>query len=46
MMKIPQTSRIETFLEGVTDKNTVTGLPIFKELVEVSGVISVISVYL
>ena len=29
MMKFPQATRIETFLEGVTDKNT--GLPIFKE---------------
>ena len=29
MMKIPQATWIETFLEGVTDKNT--GLPIFKE---------------
>ncbi len=31
MMKLPQTTWIETFVEGVTDKNT--GLPIFKELV-------------
>jgi hypothetical protein len=31
MMKLPQTTWIETFLEGVTDKNT--GLPIFKEVV-------------
>jgi hypothetical protein len=30
MMKIPQTTWIETFVEGVTDKNT--GLSIFKEL--------------
>ena len=40
MMKLPQTTWIETFLEGVTDK--ITGLPIFKELVwfvyKVSGV--------
>jgi hypothetical protein len=31
MMKFPQTTWIETFVEGVTDKST--GLPIFKELV-------------
>ncbi len=31
MMKVPQATWIETFLEGVTDKST--GLPIFKELV-------------
>ena len=40
MMKLPQETWIETFLEGVTDKNT--GLPIFKELAwfayKVSGV--------
>ena len=30
MMKLPQATWIETFLEGVTDKST--GLPIFKEL--------------
>ena len=40
MMKLPQATWVETFLEGVTDKNT--GLPIFKELAwftyKVSGV--------
>jgi hypothetical protein len=40
MMKFPQATWIETFVEGVTDKST--GLPIFKELVsfeyKVSGV--------
>ncbi len=40
MMKLPQATWIETFLEGVTDKST--GLPVFKELVwftyKVSGV--------
>jgi hypothetical protein len=40
MMKLPHTTWIETFVEGVTDKNI--GLPIFKELVsfvyKVSGV--------
>ncbi len=40
MMKLPQATWIETFLEGATDKNT--GLSIFKELVwftyKVSGV--------
>ena len=40
MMKLPQATWIETFLEGVTDKST--GLPIFKELAwfayKVSGV--------
>jgi hypothetical protein len=40
MMKLPQATWIETFPEGVTDKNT--GLPIFKELAwfacKVSGV--------
>jgi hypothetical protein len=40
MMKLPQATWVETFLEGVTDKNT--GLPIFKELdwftYKVSGV--------
>ena len=40
MMKLPQTTWIESFLEGVTDKST--GLSIFKELVwfvyKVSGV--------
>ena len=40
MMKLPQATWIETFLEGVTDKST--GLPIFKEFVwfayKVSGV--------
>ncbi len=40
MMKIPQATWIETFLEGVVDKST--RLPIFKELVwfvyKVSGV--------
>jgi hypothetical protein len=30
MMKLPQATCIETFLEGVTDKST--GQPIFKEL--------------
>ena len=30
MMKLPQVTWIETFLEGVTDKST--GLSIFKEL--------------
>ena len=30
MMKLPQATWIETFVEGVTDKST--GLPIFKEL--------------
>jgi hypothetical protein len=29
MMKLPQTTWVEKFLEGVTDKST--GLPIFKE---------------
>jgi hypothetical protein len=42
MMKLPQALWIETFLEGVTDKNT--GLTIFKELTwfayKVSGVMS------
>jgi hypothetical protein len=41
MMKFPQATWIETFVEGVTDK--ITGLTIFKELVwfvyKVSGVI-------
>jgi formylmethanofuran dehydrogenase subunit D len=40
MMKLPQATWIETFVEGVTDKST--GLPIFKELAwfayKVSGV--------
>ena len=40
MMKLPQATWIETFLEGVTDKST--GLSIFKELAwfayKVSGV--------
>ncbi len=40
MMKLPQATWIETFLEGITDKST--GLPVFKELVwftyKVSGV--------
>ena len=40
MMKLPQATWIETFLEGVTDKST--GLTIFKELAwfayKVSGV--------
>jgi hypothetical protein len=40
MMKLPQTTWIETFVEGVTDKST--GLSIFKELplfaYKVSGV--------
>ncbi len=40
MMKLPQATWVETFLEGVTDK--CTGLPIFKELAwftyKVSGV--------
>ena len=40
MMKFPQATWIETFVEGVTDKST--GLPIFKELTwfayKVSGV--------
>jgi len=40
MMKLPQETWIETFVEGVTDK--ITGLSIFKELVwftyKVSGV--------
>ena len=40
MMKLPQATWIETFLEGVTDKST--GLPIFKEVAwfayKVSGV--------
>ena len=40
IMKFPQATWIETFVEGVTDKST--GLPIFKELVsfayKVSGV--------
>ena len=40
MMKLPQATWIETFLEGVTDKST--GLTIFKELAwfayQVSGV--------
>ena len=31
MMKLPQSTWIETFVEGVTDKST--GLTIFKELV-------------
>jgi hypothetical protein len=40
VMKLPQATWIETFLEGVTDKST--GLTIFKELAwfTVSGVIS------
>jgi hypothetical protein len=45
MMKLPQATWIETFLEGVTDKNT--GLPIFKELswfaYKVSGVMCSVS---
>ena len=45
MMKLPQATWIETFLEGVTDKNT--GLPIFKELAwftyKVSGVMCSVS---
>jgi len=45
MMKFPQATWIETFLEGVTDKNT--GLPKFKELVwftyKVSGVMYSVS---
>ena len=43
MMKLPQATWIETFLEGVTDKST--GLPIFKELAwfAVSGAISQLS---
>ncbi len=36
MMKLPQTTWIETFLEVVTDKST--GLTILKELTKVSGV--------
>ena len=40
MMTLPQSSWVETFLEGVTDKST--GLPIFKKLAwfvyKVSGV--------
>ena len=40
MMKLPQATWIETFLEGVTDKST--GLTIFKEIswfvYKVSGV--------
>jgi hypothetical protein len=40
MMKLAQVTWIETFVEGVTDKNT--GLPIFKEFAwfayKVSGV--------
>jgi hypothetical protein len=46
MMKISQATWIETFVEGVTDKNS--GLPIFKELVwftyKVSGVMWSVSV--
>ena len=46
MMKLPQATWIETFLEGVTDKRT--GLSIFKELVwftyKVSGVMCSVSV--
>jgi hypothetical protein len=45
MMKLPQATWIETFLESVTDKST--GLPIFKELVwfsyKVSGVMCSVS---
>ena len=47
MMKLPQATWIETFLEGVTDKST--GLPIFKELVwftyKVTGVMYSASAY-
>ena len=46
MLKLPQATWIETFLEGVTDKNT--GLPLFCELVwftyKVSGVMCSVSV--
>jgi hypothetical protein len=46
MLKLPQATWIETFLEGVTDKNT--GLPLFSELVwfvyKVSGVMCSASV--
>ena len=46
MMKFPQATWIETFLEGVTDKST--GLPKFKELArfayKVSGVMCSVSV--
>ena len=38
MMKIPQATWIETFLEGVTDK--ITGLSIFKELVWFASLVS------
>ena len=42
MMKLPQSTRIETFLEGVTDPST--GLPVSKEIpwfvYKVSGVMS------
>jgi hypothetical protein len=45
MMKLPQVTWIETFLEGVTDKNT--GLTIFKDLAwfayKVSGVMCSVS---
>jgi hypothetical protein len=46
MMKLPQSTWIETFVEGVTDKNT--GLSIFKDLVwfvyKVSSVMCSVSV--
>ena len=46
MMKLPQATWVETFLEGVTDKST--GLTIFKEFVwftyKVSGVMCSASV--
>jgi hypothetical protein len=46
MLKIPQTTWIATFVEGVTDKST--GLPLFSELVwftyKVSGVMCSTSV--
>jgi formylmethanofuran dehydrogenase subunit D len=45
MMKLPQATWIETFVEGVTDKST--GLPIFKEIAwfayKVSGVMYSVS---